>query len=555
MDWFNWQNNLSNNISNRPDFGFTQTDTLSLNTTYNHFVSWDFAQPGKPCGGMSPGPRPPRPPTEPPTTTTNIGCDESAASPQQEGMWNYNSKHSRGNLFIPRSCMSDLGESLITKVGFELYIPKEIQQSINFVGDWPSSKEWKVEGVDMWIFMHTTADKYPTLFNGLNILVTGVIDDYNKPIPSTTEKAYMDGIKNHTQVLNNGILSFTQADVLDGLLVQQPTGLSDPETRGYYKKYVYFDLEIPYAYDGLSSLSVNINTKGPTLPADSLNYIKWGVANRVNNGVIDNNPGIFGHKFGNLYSTNTSVEVNRSPVPKISLVTTTNTTTVVYKDKNSNGVEGYREDIPLDFSSKITFSQIPFSEQIILNSELKPLGLNGKTIIGIKYIFKNSLSGTNSNGGNGEKYTLDNQKLTIRYTTDSYYEIDGAGADSHIIPKEHGTLLRDCSFSLVLDNINDGAVKIDTTPQDFYIYFDEFKLDITDQSQNIVLIWENKSLTNANTVIDGGMSTLGINIESSDDISYKVYTYYRRIIDGAFSETWEQQRLNEIPIISFIYKD
>ena len=239
MDWFNWQNNLSNNISNRPDFGFTQTDTLSLNTTYNHFVSWDFAQPGKPCGGMSPGPRPPRPPTEPPTTTTNIGCDESAASPQQEGMWNYNSKHSRGNLFIPRSCMSDLGESLITKVGFELYIPKEIQQSINFVGDWPSSKEWKVEGVDMWIFMHTTADKYPTLFNGLNILVTGVIDDYNKPIPSTTEKAYMDGIKNHTQVLNNGILSFTQADVLDGLLVQQPTGLSDPETRGYYKKYVY----------------------------------------------------------------------------------------------------------------------------------------------------------------------------------------------------------------------------------------------------------------------------------------------------------------------------
>ena len=29
-------------------------------------------------------------------------------------------------------------------------------------------------------------------------------------------------------------------------------------------------------------------------------------------------------------------------------------------------------------------------------------------------------------------------------------------------------------ISLVLDNINGGAVKIDTTPQDFYIYFDEF---------------------------------------------------------------------------------
>ena len=548
MDWFNWQNNLSNNISNRPDFGFTQTDTLSLNTTYNHFVSWDVAQPGKPCGGIPPG-LPPEPPTEPPVTITHIGCNDLEQDPQTAGMWNYTSKYSHGNLFIPSSCMSGLGESLITKVGFELYVPKQQLLGSTLQDDYLPEKEWIIEDVDMWIFMHTTANTYhlwPDTY--LNILVSGCIDDHVIP-PLPHEQAYMDGIKNHTQVLNNGKLNFTQAAVLDGEVVDLSSGLSNPETREYYKKYVYFDLEIPYAYDGQSSLSVNINTKN-TNSNNTVTYynnVKWGVTNRVkDDGVIDNNPGIFGYKNtdNEPYTANTSIEVNRPLVPKISLVTTTNTTTVVYNDYDINDLS-FGDDIPLDFSSRITFDKIPFSEQIILNSELIDMSLNGKTIIGIKYTFKNSLNGTNSNGGNGEKYTLNEQKLTIRYTNDDYYLNTYEG----IVPQgTESDNLTDFSFSLILDNINDGAVKNDTTPQEFNIYFPEF--DLPDQfNQNIVLIWENKSTNNSNAVSDGGMSTLRINLESSDENSYKVYTFYR---DNA---AWKPQRLNEIPVISFIYKD
>ena len=134
------------------------------------------------------------------------------------------------------------------------------------------------------------------------------------------------------------------------------------------------------------------------------------------------------------------------------------------------------------------------------------MGLIGKTIIGIKYTFKNSIAGTNSNDGNGETYTLNNQKLTIKYTTMDYYE------DSYnsISPQNDGNTLGVSTFSLILKNINGGAVKMDTTPQDFYIDFKGFKLNITDQSQNIVLIWENNSTENYNVVSNGGMSTLGV---------------------------------------------
>ena len=58
-DWWNWQRTLSNNISNRPDFGFTTTDIEGYK--YDFFIDWKDAHSGHPCGG-DPNPPPPLPP-------------------------------------------------------------------------------------------------------------------------------------------------------------------------------------------------------------------------------------------------------------------------------------------------------------------------------------------------------------------------------------------------------------------------------------------------------------------------------------------------------------
>ena len=118
-----------------------------------------------------------------------------------------------------------------------------------------------------------------------------------------------------------------------------------------------------------------------------------------------------------------------------------------------------------------------FSEQIIIGSELTTLGLNEKTIIGIKYTFKNSLSDSST-------YTLANQSLSIHYTSEEYY---GAPSPPYQeIPTERTNeqeLLNDHIFSLVLDNIDNGAVPLDTTAQDFFIYFTQSKQFVLDTTK------------------------------------------------------------------------
>ena len=183
--------------------------------------------------------------------------------------------------------------------------------------------------------------------------------------------------------------------------------------------------------------------------------------------------------------------------------------TTIYQD----GDIQYLTDIPLDFS---TNDNTGFSEQIILTTDLDTIGLVGKTIIGIKYIFKNCLS-------NASTFTLDNQKLSIKYTDSTYY--DNTYQES---TQSSGTsnIITDHVFSLVLDNINEGAVEIDTTPQDFYIYFDNQEQFVLEASKNIVIIWANEATYNSNYPVTGGMFTLVNHLNSTQNESFKVYTYY-----------------------------
>ena len=81
-------------------------------------------------------------------------------------------------------------------------------------------------------------------------------------------------------------------------------------------------------------------------------------------------------------------------------------------------------------------------------------------------------------------YTLANQSLSIHYTSEEYY---GAPSPPYQeIPTERTNeqeLLNDHIFSLVLDNIDNGAVPLDTTAQDFFIYFTQSKQFVLDTTK------------------------------------------------------------------------
>ena len=97
----------------------------------------------------------------------------------------------------------------------------------------------------------------------------------------------------------------------------------------------------------------------------------------------------------------------------------------------------------------------------------------------------------------------------------------------------------------MLDNINkDAAVPMDSTPQDFYIYFDDGNEFVLDTNNNIVIIWQNNATSNSNNTA-GEMTTLVNHVNSILDENYKVYTYYP-------SNSPPNVRSNEMPIISFI---
>ena len=264
---------------------------------------------------------------------------------------------------------------------------------------------------------------------------------------------------------------------------------------------------------------------------DTNNIILWGLK-ETTGGYL----GRFGHnQRSNTPAFDTNDEepiVDRYYYPNITLVTTTSNTTI-YKDTGS-GVEEYLTDLPLDFSSTNGFS-----EQIVTSTELNTLGLNGKTVIGLKYTFKNSLS-------DGSNYSLENQKLSIKYTNSTNYLNTYNQTTPSTGISNLPNLVTNHIFSLTLDNINGGAAPIDTTPQDFYIYFENNSF-VLDTSKNIVIIWENASTSNSNNTA-GGMTILAQNISSTDNSSYKVYTYYPDISVSGL-------RKNEIPIISFITSD